>query len=176
MHASEAPTLPTVYLPRLGEPLAVASRLRPMHMIKALHHTLRNAIITFHRTIQNKRCLVQCKGSQILRTSLSALLLLMASWEVTGDNLFNPEIGATYFGCHRNEAQSSVLLLVARGDQFAKVRWAARLHPKKRDYRCLYDAHPECCEQGKFKALNDSPYFLNVLPEQISKCSHGGQS
>ncbi|KAI9613548.1 hypothetical protein H4Q26_010155 [Puccinia striiformis f. sp. tritici PST-130] len=158
MHASEAPTLPTVYLPRLGEPLAVASRLRPMHMIKALHHTLRNAIITFHRTIQNKRCLVQCKGSQILRTSLSALLLLMASWEVTGDNLFNPEIGATYFGCHRNV--DAICSSPSTGDpKHIMLRWAERLHPKKRDYRCLYDAHPECCEQGKFKALNDSPYF-----------------
>ncbi|KAI9611195.1 hypothetical protein KEM48_004667 [Puccinia striiformis f. sp. tritici PST-130] len=105
--------------------------------------------------------------------SLVALALLMASWEVTG-NFFNPEIGAKYFGCFKNV--DAICSCPSEDGQHLQLRWAERLHPKKRDYRCLYGHRPECCAQGVFKRISDADtHFINVLPEEISGCSHDGQ-
>ncbi|KAH9461964.1 hypothetical protein Pst134EA_004796 [Puccinia striiformis f. sp. tritici] len=111
---------------------------------------------------------------------LFALVLLIASWEVTSEDydagFGEPDDdGITYFGCHRN-----VDALCSGGvedKRLQELTWAIRLHKKKRDYAC-HDGHvPQCCQQGLFSAISDSPTH-SILKEwkATDNCAHRGQS
>ncbi|KAI9625641.1 hypothetical protein H4Q26_016179 [Puccinia striiformis f. sp. tritici PST-130] len=125
--------------------------------------------------------------------SMIALVLLMASWEVAGDQL-DGKTGETPFGCHKNvdaicanrlregkeqihsrKLNQAFFLIVSDGNRFIKVEWAIREHPGTRDYLCTGGTKPQCCDQGKYQDI-DNPHRTKVVPAgDIPGCQAGGQ-
>ncbi|KNE90588.1 hypothetical protein PSTG_15969 [Puccinia striiformis f. sp. tritici PST-78] len=98
-----------------------------------------------------------------------ALVLLMAPWEVTGN-----DDRVTYFGCW--EKVDALCALATPDGSHQTLTWAERLHPRKRDYACYGDNLPLCCERHKFQAISTAPSkSIFVKTEDIKHCAHGGQ-
>ncbi|KAI9606396.1 hypothetical protein KEM48_001761 [Puccinia striiformis f. sp. tritici PST-130] len=75
-----------------------------------------------------------------------ALLVLIAAWEVASIE--------RYFGCPKN-VDAICSGETALDPDAQTLRWAERLHPKKRDYLCR-DSWPLCCNQNQFD-INNAP-------------------
>ncbi|KAI9621598.1 hypothetical protein H4Q26_015606 [Puccinia striiformis f. sp. tritici PST-130] len=126
--------------------------------------------------------------------SLIALVLLMASWEVSGDQL-DGKTGDTPFGCHKNvdaacsdrltdgkkqihlgKLNQAFFLVVSDGNQFSKVTWAIRLSPGTRDYLCSGGTKPQCCDQGKYQEISTNPSHSVTIPSgDVPFCKADGQ-
>ncbi|KAH9452225.1 hypothetical protein H4Q26_002524 [Puccinia striiformis f. sp. tritici PST-130] len=101
---------------------------------------------------------------------LIALVLLMASWEAAGDDA-NGQTGDSYFGCFKNV--DAVCSNPQRGGIEQILTWAERLHHRKRDYVCRGGTHPQCCDQGKYSAIDYGP--LPVPAGGVPYCVPNGQ-
>ncbi|KNE96237.1 hypothetical protein PSTG_10500 [Puccinia striiformis f. sp. tritici PST-78] len=104
--------------------------------------------------------------------SMIALVLLMASWEVAGDQL-DGKTGETPFGCHKNV--DAVCANRLREGKKQILKWAIREHPGTRDYLCTGGTKPQCCDKGKYQDI-DNPHRTKVVPAgDIPGCQAGGQ-
>ncbi|KAH9454968.1 hypothetical protein Pst134EA_022456 [Puccinia striiformis f. sp. tritici] len=90
---------------------------------------------------------------------LVVLVLLMASWQVTGDSL-NEQDGETPFGCHRNA--DAICSNPLKGGKKQMLIWAERKYPGKRDSLCHLGTYPQCCAQGKYKDINKGPDYFGA--------------
>ncbi|KAH9449822.1 hypothetical protein Pst134EA_019707 [Puccinia striiformis f. sp. tritici] len=83
----------------------------------------------------------------LLSFRLTALISLIIACSCSGD---------TYFKCDANVDA----LCVSDGPHKDTVtlKWAERLHPKKRNYVCRLDGVSACCKQGKFNIPFGSIY------------------
>ncbi|KAH9445455.1 hypothetical protein H4Q26_016180 [Puccinia striiformis f. sp. tritici PST-130] len=104
--------------------------------------------------------------------SLIALVLLIASCEVAGDDL-DGTIGDTPFGCHKNV--DAVCVNRFRSGKEQRLFWAIRLHPGTRDYLCSGGTKPQCCDHGKYQDIDDRNRIKVIPAGKIPGCQAGGQ-
>ncbi|KAH9441934.1 hypothetical protein Pst134EA_022423 [Puccinia striiformis f. sp. tritici] len=105
--------------------------------------------------------------------SLIALVLLMASWEVSGDQL-DGKTGDTPFGCHKNVDAACSDRLTDGKKQI--LTWAIRLSPGTRDYLCSGGTKPQCCDQGKYQEISTNPSHSVTIPSgDVPFCKADGQ-
>ncbi|KAH9452878.1 hypothetical protein Pst134EB_016829 [Puccinia striiformis f. sp. tritici] len=91
-----------------------------------------------------------------------ALLVLIAAWEVASIE--------RYFGCPKN-VDAICSGETALDPDAQTLRWAERLHPKKRDYLCR-DSWPLCCNQNQFDINNAPNNQLIVEMIKTENCWH----
>ncbi|KAA1130769.1 hypothetical protein PGTUg99_014996 [Puccinia graminis f. sp. tritici] len=94
---------------------------------------------------------------------LVAVLSLIAPWGVTSQDW--------HFGCKRNV--DAICRIDMKDPEKVTLKWAERLYPGKRDYKCGSGAYPICCHQGRFN-INGSPTKSLLVPVQDTVSCHGG--
>ncbi|KAH9445479.1 hypothetical protein Pst134EA_022444 [Puccinia striiformis f. sp. tritici] len=104
---------------------------------------------------------------------LTALVLLVASWQVT--DTLNQDPGDILFWCQKNvDAVCSETIWPDGGEQ--RLRWATRLRPKKRNYKCPHGTRAQCCWQDWYKDINNGPdYFMKIASGPVPYCDPDGQ-